>query len=248
MAIFTPSALVSEIRGSVGTNTFSRNGYGNYVKQKILQVNPDTAFQQVRRSAYAEGVAAWQSMSESLRVIWKSYVSEMRRQNRLAVPFRRSAYLEVLSRYLNRSLIEGTNENFLPTPTVLWHPWLTSASIVDDELLIHFDSVANVPGTRQVIYATAPLKPSITSINPSLANVIDHSESALKSGTFNITEAYLTRYGLTSIPGGRRIGIAMKSVNNANYAESAKTWTNVVSEGSSEFPFIFDETFDQTFD
>jgi hypothetical protein len=67
MAFFTPSCLISEIRGSVGNQTFSRNAHGNIVKQKLVQTNPDTAAQQTVRANMAAAVEDWQELTDSQR-------------------------------------------------------------------------------------------------------------------------------------------------------------------------------------
>lgn len=67
MAFFTPSCLISQIRGSVGNQTFSRNAHGAIVKEKLVQTVTSTAAQIAYRDDFAEGVANWQGFSDAQR-------------------------------------------------------------------------------------------------------------------------------------------------------------------------------------
>lgn len=70
MAKFTPGIAVSEISGSEGGTTFSRNASGAYFKKRSNPVNPNTAKQQAVRTNFAIQVAAWKNLSKANQQLW----------------------------------------------------------------------------------------------------------------------------------------------------------------------------------
>lgn len=67
MGHITTGGLVSEVRGSVGSLTYSRNAYGPYVKAKLNQTIRNTSKQLRIRNIMSDGVAAWQAMTDEQR-------------------------------------------------------------------------------------------------------------------------------------------------------------------------------------
>lgn len=249
MAKFTPSSLISEIRGSVGVITYSKNRYGPVAKAKLAQTNPDTVYQQLRREACAEGVAAWQSMSDADVLEWFSYVQSHKNSNSLAHKFNRSAYNELVSRYVNRSLVLSMDDDFPAFPSVRRFPILDSVTFDTDEININWHSLENPGSTAVIIYASAPMSPGIRSINPNFVKAIVGFNASALSGSENIYNDYVTRFLPGPADADKRIFFAVKAVNTDNFADSAKSFNQAICPnifpGS---PLIFDSTFDYTYD
>jgi hypothetical protein len=75
MARVKYGAIVTDIRGSIGGTTFQGNAYGSTVKNKSLQVRPNTAFQNKVKSIFSASVKAWRSFSDTERNNWNTYAA-----------------------------------------------------------------------------------------------------------------------------------------------------------------------------
>jgi hypothetical protein len=83
MAIITPSANISEIRGSVGAQTFSRNHWRAYVKARTSPVQPDTASQVNMRTLLSNASQAWRDLTNEERLNWIQFANDTNTHSRL---------------------------------------------------------------------------------------------------------------------------------------------------------------------
>lgn len=84
MAIIITGGGVSQISGSVGGNTFSRNRSGAYVRNRSIPVNPNSSRQQTARANMSAAVIAWgQTLTEAQREAWRLYAASVPVKNRL---------------------------------------------------------------------------------------------------------------------------------------------------------------------
>lgn len=67
MAKIKYSALVSEMRNKLNGSVLSKNRYGNYVRNKVTPVNPQTSYQQNVRALLASVSQAWAGLTDSAR-------------------------------------------------------------------------------------------------------------------------------------------------------------------------------------
>lgn len=107
MGILTEGAIVSEVRGSVGSRTFSKNAYGPYVKNKLIQTNPDTAKQRARRNRFKLAVQAWQGFTDANRRLWNDWAKANPVRNSLGKQVVLSGFNMYISAYMNK-LTVGT--------------------------------------------------------------------------------------------------------------------------------------------
>jgi len=73
MARIVYSALIDNIRGSVGGTTFQKNAYGYTVKHKPNMIKPWTSDQLARQIAFSRAVKAWKQASTQTRNNWDSW-------------------------------------------------------------------------------------------------------------------------------------------------------------------------------
>jgi len=248
MAIITPSSLISEIRGSVGVNTYSKNRYGAYVKAKLVQTNPDTVFQQLRRDAMAEAVAAWQSLTDEEAQEWFDFVKSKRESNSLAFKFTRSAFNEFCARYINRSLVLSMDDDFPALPVNRRYPILDTVSFSTDTIELAWHSFENPINTAIIVYASEPMSPGIRSMNPSWLKALVGFDATTLSGSVNIFDDYVGRFSPGPADAGKRIFFAMKAINTDNFCDSSKSYQQgLTADIFPGTPLIFDSTFDYTY-
>jgi len=83
MATIKTSALIADIRGSVGGNVFARNKAGLYARARIKPLNPRSALQQLRRAKLSAAAAYWSQLTAQVRADWQAYATNTSWTNRL---------------------------------------------------------------------------------------------------------------------------------------------------------------------
>lgn len=69
------SALISEMRNKLNGSVFSKNRAGNYLRNKVTPVNPQTSFQTAVRAILTAASQSWRALTESQRKAWNSAVA-----------------------------------------------------------------------------------------------------------------------------------------------------------------------------
>lgn len=75
MARIKYTALVESIRGSIGGTTFQRNAFGFTVKSKPNMVNPNSAFQALRKQGFQKALQSWRGLTDTQRANWNTYAT-----------------------------------------------------------------------------------------------------------------------------------------------------------------------------
>lgn len=70
MAKILLGILAGDIRGSIGSTTFSRNTFANYIRNKTSPVNPNTVAQQLVRNRLSAMSQSWAGIGEANRISW----------------------------------------------------------------------------------------------------------------------------------------------------------------------------------
>lgn len=84
MALIKFGGGITEMRGSIAGNTFSRNRYGAYSRARTKPVNPNTSLQQEYRQAVADLTARWaQTLTAAQRAAWNLYGANVVMTNKL---------------------------------------------------------------------------------------------------------------------------------------------------------------------
>ena len=73
--------MMTDARGKLGGQVFSKNRSGAYVRTKVTPVNPQTADQQVNRSLLGQLSSAWSSLTDSQRNSWNGAVEQWQKTN-----------------------------------------------------------------------------------------------------------------------------------------------------------------------
>lgn len=82
MAVINTGSIVSEIRGSVGDETFARNQGGPYVRSRAGPTTPPTVNQIAVTDAMAALSQAWSAtLDDDERDSWRQYASQFPRKN-----------------------------------------------------------------------------------------------------------------------------------------------------------------------
>jgi len=84
MALVKYGGGIVGMSGSIAGNTHARNRSGNYVRARTKPVNPNTALQQVVKSALSNLTTRWaQTLTAVQRTAWNLYASNVAMKNKL---------------------------------------------------------------------------------------------------------------------------------------------------------------------
>lgn len=233
MAVITPSSLISEIRGSIGDVTYSRNRYGAYTKAKLIQPASNTAAQQLRRDALAEGVAAWQAIGDDEFTLWQKYVKEQLVSKNISRQIVRAAYNEFISRYVNRSLVDGVSSGFAPYPRARVSPIITSIAQATTSILLNYDCQQTPSNIALAIFATAPVSSTVRSFSKSAYKFLTYIEPTSQTDSTQLFSLLNALYSFTSADVGKRIAFSIKCVNTDNFAASQSHYSSMILESTT---------------
>jgi hypothetical protein len=76
MARITFSALVTDIRGSIGGTTFQKNAYGYTVKNKPNMIKPNSRTQNFVKNWFVNGQRGWGLLTTEERASWDTWSAE----------------------------------------------------------------------------------------------------------------------------------------------------------------------------
>jgi len=231
MAVITKSALISEIRGSVGNVTYSRNRAGAIAKAKLIQTNPDTIEQQAVRATMADGVQEWQNLSQQMQDLWLRYVSEELVGKSISRKVRRTAMNEFVSRWMNRFAVGGTAVEFFPLPKVRLNPVIQSVEQTTGSIILNINTLRPIGNCNIIVYATHPLSPGINMINKSFFRIIGVFTPAAQLTAVDIYSDYVAKFPLTGADVGKKIGIAIRAVNSDNFAAGQFFFVQAIISG-----------------
>ena len=82
MATIQLSSIVTDIKGSIGGTTFSRNRSGLTAKSKIVGKKSTTTKQQIQLQNNAQSLNAWSALSLTQKQVWNDYASIHTKTNR----------------------------------------------------------------------------------------------------------------------------------------------------------------------
>lgn len=224
MATIITGSIVAEIRGSVGSETYSRNAYGAYVKTRTSPTNPNTTPQQNARTRMSNAVAAWQSLSMAEQ---HDYITEARNrteQNRLGLPRRVTGYTLFLRQYIScvrAGITPLTSVQAKALPDVMRPSVLTFS----ESALSFLNQFAVTDAAIKGFLFATPYRPSSqVSFNPSTARLISVLNSASGTNAVNFTSAYTAVFGALAGHAGDLISIALPTVRMLSAEYSAQLW------------------------
>lgn len=159
--------MMTDARGKIGGQVFSKNRGGAYVRTKVTPSNPQTADQVAQRALLAENSQAWRSLTEAQRLAWNSSVSNFSSTNvfgDIVNPTGANLHTKL---NINTALVSGSVLTSPPNPVGVQTPFDVSitAGVASSEMLLGF-GLASVPvGTGLVVEATGQMSAGVYNAN-----------------------------------------------------------------------------------
>lgn len=198
MANIRTGAFIGAIRGKVGTEVYSKNQYGPYVRGIAVITDPDTEFQAAWRAGMAACYDAWLEMSESDRLEWERYaetgpwvgIDKLRDEHQL------SGYSLFVK--LNMKVMTDVFE-----PSILLPPGkvqlsavqLVSAELDDEDFILTFSTDTLQENEVIRVYCTDSYRPSIMKPKRNQFKIIAYIPAGSFDAEVSILDAFFARFG-----------------------------------------------------
>jgi hypothetical protein len=82
-ALFTPSPIMNELRKKAGSDVFSKNHYGAFIRKRVKGTNPKSTKQINVRSNLTSLAKGWKALGSADMAAWIAYAKNFTLKNRL---------------------------------------------------------------------------------------------------------------------------------------------------------------------
>lgn len=210
MAIITPSAQISEIRGSVGTTTYSRNRFRAYAKIRTAPTDTPSNYKTAARDALTAGNAAWKALSDADRSAFIKAAKSFNTRERLGQIKPLTGYTYFMRWSIHNYLM------LLDLPTAPGQPvkLRRNSRILPfndaDIFTIDLNMSTGNANAYSLIYTSPPISSSIMSVNSTQLLFIQADQTFNGSYARDITENWINRFGGLDAYPGYKVFIGVK--------------------------------------
>lgn len=212
MAISKFGSLLTDLRNSIGSDTYSRNKGGAYVRTRSTPANPQTTRQQEVRAKMTNISQAWASLSDSERQQWIEAAANFPYRNQFGDTYFLSGI--ALHNALNLSLANISKPYIASPPAAESLPGLSSLSVTarvtTNRVRIAFSPSPIPAGYAMNVYATDSISPGINYVKNRLRWIyyLDPGDSS----PFTLSGQWNLKFGpVTGV--GNRISILLVPVS-----------------------------------
>ncbi|RME51998.1 hypothetical protein D6783_06130 [Candidatus Woesearchaeota archaeon] len=192
---------VSEIRGSIAGQVFSRNGSGAYIRNRVTPVNPQSASQSGVRQNLGAIATAWKDLTEQQRNAWKAAAAGgFTQRDSLGNAFQLSG--QQLFMKLNTALFAAgsTGVTLTDPPAEVSLDQLQNAALVSQTVTGTFsitlsgDLIGTGANQKLVVFATRALSQGISNPRKAEFKLIGAFDMSGSGGSFDLTAAYSAKF------------------------------------------------------
>lgn len=219
---------IADARGKLNGHVFSKNRYGNYVRNKVTPVNPSTVYQTTVRNRLGGISASWGGLTAAQRAAWNAAISSFAKTNIFGDIINPSG--KTLHQMLNNELLICGIAAIVSPPVPVGVDALTSMSAAfaagaQTATLTYAPAIAADHSLK--IYATPGLSAGVSFVKSEyrLIEVI----VAADVSPYAFSAAYIARFG--AVPAaGLKVFVKVVQVNNVTgQAGIALTASGVVA-------------------
>ena len=213
MAKVKYSALVSDMRNKLNGSVLSKNRAGNYIRNKVTPVNPQTASQQANRQQLGSLSSSWNGLTESQRASWRSAVSSFPYTDIFGD--RKELDGKSLMIKLNLNLLNAGQAQITSAPASVAIPELAitsgAATVADGVSLVI--TPATIPaGYSLLVYATPPVNGGVYFVKNRYRLL---GTATATAGAVDLETLYNDKFGaLSSADTGKAVSVRCALVSN----------------------------------
>ena len=196
--------MMTDARGKLGGQVFSKNRAGAYVRTKVTPVNPRTASQMLGRSILANVSTAWSGLTQAQRDSWNNAVDDWQKTDIFGNLRRPSG--KNLHSSLNKNLLSAGLSAITTAPAKVEVPTFPTLSVSVDisDAEISLNNVSVPVGAKLQIESTGAVSAG-TSFVENMYRVIGYDETEAV-----VFSDYLAKFGTIQV--GQRIFFRVKLI------------------------------------
>lgn len=215
MAKFTPGAIISEIRGTIASTTFSKNAAGAIIRNRVTPINRNSLAQNIQRQIFANISSNWRGLTQSQRNSWIEATPDFPYQDSLGqTKFLTGAQLHQKLN-LNRLVIGESLIASAPPQTSFPEFSIGAVAATAGTLTAAFDPDPIPAGFAAVFYATRPLSAGKDFVSKSEFRVVQVEDPAAVSPADLFTNYTQKISGLAG-QSGKKVFVEMRLIEIAS--------------------------------
>lgn len=219
--------MMTDARGKLGGQVFSKNRAGAYVRTKVTPSNARTVAQQASRSILGALSIGWNGLTEPAIKAWNEAVNDWKSTDvfgDLKTPSGKNLYIQ-----LNKNLLQSNQSALGLPPEKTEVPEFVGTGLSIDETGTVFtinDLTAVPPRTVMQVWATAPLANGVNYVKNRM-RVIGYLPSGVISSTA-IWDMYANKFGALTVD--QRIATQFKYITASGQTSVPVTFFGVVKK------------------
>lgn len=232
MALARFGGGVSELKGSIAGNVFSRSRAGAIVRNRIVPVNPSTPSQSTVRDRFHIATDAFKGLGSTMVKLWDEFAATQVRTNRLGETYVPSGKQLFTESSINQQLLGlGDTPNLSeveadPNLANVTKPTVNITNTGDQITVLTFTNVLG-SGDYVVVQATPQLVPSIRNAQRYYRQIF----AGAIDDPLDLEAAYIALYG-DDITDGNVIHFRIRAILSTNGFTSAWVYTSAVIPAS----------------
>lgn len=216
MALVKFGGGVTEFRGTLAGNIFSRNKGGAYVKKFTIPTNPQTQAQLAIRAIFSQISTAWSGLTQAQRDGWIARAATIPFENSVGDEYFLSGKglfqkVNTVTLSVEEAVFENIPGDSVVPDTVAEY---TIAASVGAQSIILTSDTANIPADRKYVTDGAPQSTAAKVNNNSLFKRVGFSDEAAIWDTLDIGGPYIALYGALIL--GQRIEVRSFAFDKLN--------------------------------
>ena len=207
--------MMTDARGKLGGQVFSKNRAGAYVRTKVTPVNGRTVAQMFNRNILGSLSAGWNGLTQSQINAWNEAVSDWQKTDvfgDLKKPTGKNLYTS-----LNKNLLQSAQSPITVPAEKMEIPIITATGVVVDETAstLTLTGLASVPADVVLqIRATEAIPTGVAYIKNRLRVISNVATGAITPAT--LFTAYEAKFGAVTV--GQKIGFELKYIGDNGQA------------------------------
>lgn len=215
MAKFTPGAIISEIRGTIASTTFSKNASGAIIRNRVTPINRNTTAQSNQRQIFANISSSWRGLTQAQRDSWIEATPDFPYQDSLGqTKFLTGAQL---FQKLNLNIIQlgGTMIEEAPAQTSFPDFAVGTVAGTTTTLTAAFTPDPIPAGFSAFFYATRPLSAGKQFVSKSDFKLVQIEDAAAISPA-DLFTSYESKVASLGDASGKKVFVEMRLVETAS--------------------------------
>lgn len=206
--------MMTDARGKLGGQVFSKNRSGSYVRTKVTPVNPQTAAQMASRQLLGSLSTGWNALTLATIMAWNEAVNNWKSTDifgDIKVPTGKNLYTA-----LNKNSLGAGGSAIATPPEKMELDTISSVGasydLSDDELTL---TVTTVPANHILqVWATPPVNEGVSYIKNKLRVIANVPAGAVDPGA--LAASYSDRFGTPLL--GQKIYVGVRYIGTNGQA------------------------------